>query len=129
MAKDLTTLLKEKSRGSRKGQPAYFEDGDFVTFFCADDLSHEERADELVTIYRSFKTGDMVGCKIKGVQKILSTFGNFGVVIHDHGSKLTHGMLFMGAALLAEPDRRAEYENLGKRFGKMEINVPFEQAA
>lgn len=123
MATDLKTYLAGKSCPGRKDRPVYFTDGDFVTFFCADDLAHEDRVDDLVTVYRSYKTGEMVGCKIKGVCRLLSSVGNFGVVIFDHGSPLTLGMLFLGAAL-ANPEKRGKYETLGEQFGKVPFDAP-----
>ena len=128
MAETVTSYLKEKPCAGRKQKPVYFEDGDFVTFYFADDEAYEDRADALVTLYRSFETGNLVGCKIKGVKRILSKFGDFGVVIHDHGAQLTLGMLFLGAAL-ANPERRDEYERLGKQYGKLPVESGFPQAA
>src|SRR5215211_4572097 len=99
MAKDLAAYLEGKTCAGRKEKPVYFQDGDFVTFFFADDEAYEERADELVTFYRSFETGKLVGCKIKGVKRLLSKLGNFGVAIQDGESKVMLWMLFIGAAL------------------------------
>ena len=126
---DLMSYLEGKTCAGRKEKPVYFEDGDFVTFYCADDMAHEQRIDELVTIYRSFKTGEMVGCKIKGVKRILSRIGDFGIIIHDHGSLLTLGMLFLGAAAFANPTQQKEYEDLGRRFGSVPFEAPVATAA
>ena len=126
MAETLATYLAGKRCMGLKSRPLYFQDGDFVTFFFKEDLAFEERVDELVTVYRSMRTREMVGCKIKGVHRILSTLGNFGVVIDD--TRVQLGMLFLGAALV-NPARRPEYERISRQYGSLNVDKEISQAA
>jgi hypothetical protein len=119
MAENLTEHLAGKECTGFDPRPHYFADGDFVTYFASEERACEERVDELLTVYRSMKTGNLVGCKIKGVRRILQTLGNFGVVVKEKSVVL--GVLFMAAAL-ARPERRDDYAKIGSQFG----NTPME---
>jgi hypothetical protein len=72
------------------------------------------------------KTGEMVGCKIKGVRRILQTLGKFGVVIRDGCNLL--GILFIGAALML-PERREDYEKVGEKVGDVSLDAEELQSA
>lgn len=104
----------------------YFQDGDFVTFYFADDEAYEDRADGLVTLYRSFETGNLVGCKIKGVKRILAKLGNFGVAIQDGDAKVMLWMLFIGAALVSPSTAsQKDSEELSRQYGALPVdNLP-----
>src|SRR5262245_54514170 len=109
MAETLATYLKGKRCRGLRTRPVYFPDGDFVTLFVKDELAHEDRIDELVTIYRSVTSNEIVGCKIKGIRYLLNTLEGFGVVIADE--KLMLGFLFLAAAS-AKPEGRTTYQEL-----------------
>src|SRR4051794_29920763 len=82
-------------------RPHYLQHGDYVTYYFAVDPAYEEPVDELLTDFRSLKPVEMVGCKIKGVRRIIKKLGSFGVLIFDEN--VTLGLLFLGAALV-NPD-------------------------
>jgi hypothetical protein len=100
-------------------RPHYFQDGDHVSYYFAEDRAYEERVDELLTVFRSIATKELVGCKIKGVRRILKELDSFGVVILD--AKVTLGLLFVGAALV-NPGRRDSYERFGREYGSAPLD-------
>ncbi len=126
MAENLTERLAGRRCADFNPRPMYFQDGDYVTYFFKDEIAEENRVDELLTVYRSIKTGEMVGCKIKGVRRILQMLGRFGVVIQDEHNVL--GILFVGAALIL-PERREEHEKVGERVGSVPLDSKEIQSA
>jgi hypothetical protein len=118
--KTLAEYLAEKPNCKGfNARPHYFQDGDFVSYYFREDPAFEERIDELLTIYFSMDTGEMVGCKIKGVRRILQELGNFSVTIE--GGNVTLGLLFVGAALV-NPSQKGQYEKLGSEHGKVPLD-------
>ncbi len=122
MAHELMEYLAGKETKGFTPHPHYHRDGDFLTFFCRDDDATAKRVDELLTVYVSSKTDELVGAKIKGVKRILSTLGNFGVTIKD--GRLTLGMLFLaGMAVSREPANKSEYERVGEFVKSVSIDA------
>jgi len=124
MGESLKEYIKNHPARGFRSQPHYFQEGDFVAYYIKEDVAYEERIGELVTIYRSMKSNEMVGCKIKGLKRIMKTLGDFGmlrVMIKD--GKVSLGLLFMGAAL-ANPGCQEEYGKYGKSF----VDVPVDLA-
>jgi len=95
-----------------KPVPHYSPLGDFVTWFFRDDRAYEERVDELLTVYLSMKTGDLVGCKIEGVRKLLQTAGDFGVTL-DTDVRLGF-FLFIGAVAAKDAKQKQRYQELAR---------------
>ena len=114
MATDLTSLLDELGPGEFQPIPSYFADGDYLTFYFEDVDCYGERVDELLTIYREMTTDRLVGCKIKGVRRILDEAGKFGVRIEGpDGVNLS--FLFLTGGIKKEGRTREQYQELGVR--------------
>ena len=47
--------------------PHYSALGDFLTYYFRDDRAYEQRVDEVLTVYLSMKTHELVGFKITGI--------------------------------------------------------------
>lgn len=112
MAQELMEYLRGRSTQKFSSVPHYFPDGDFVTFYASDVRCYAERVDELLTVYRQVGSNDLVGCKIKGVRRILGTLGHFAIVVADN--KLMMGVLFMAAALDVPAEKRQRYQELAQ---------------
>jgi hypothetical protein len=71
-----------------------------------------------------------VGCKIKGVRRILEAAGDFGVLVDD-GDKRLSLFFFVGAlgAAKAEGERAERYRELHQVVGDMPIPDEALQAA
>src|SRR5271155_5764515 len=66
---------------------AYDSDGDCIEFLAKPDPFYAERVDDLVTVYYSQETGEVIGSLIKGVSKFFSDFSKknpgFKIVVED----------------------------------------------
>lgn len=120
MAEDLMTYLEGREARGFEPRPFYSRDGDFLTFFFRDADHNAERVDELLTVFLAVTDGELVGCKIKGVRRILETLGKFGVEVDDGEVKLS--FFFLGGALAPENPRRRWYEEIGGRTRDVPIN-------
>ena len=73
---------------------AYDPDGDCIEFLAGPDPFYAERVDDLVTVYYSQETGQVIGSLIKGVSKFCSALSEkmpgFQVEIQDRRVKLQH---------------------------------------
>jgi hypothetical protein len=69
-------------------------DGDCIEFLASPDSFYAERVDDLVTVYYSQETGEVVGSLIKGVSKfcrtILEKMPGFRIEIRDGRVSLEH---------------------------------------
>jgi hypothetical protein len=66
----LSDLVKNKLAEDRSGvvgAPYYNPLGDFVAVHLRDKPFYSERIDDLLTVYKSCDSGELIGCKIKGV--------------------------------------------------------------
>ncbi len=120
MDETLNEYLEGRKVKGFTSRPRYFRDGDFVSYYLVDEDHYAERVDELLTVYRSMKDRNrLVGCKIKGVSRILETLGSFAVSIHDGNGQILLGPLFLGSMALArnpslknDQERRSRYEEV-----------------
>ena len=64
-------LVLGKVRPDARFEPTatYDRDGDCIEFLASPDSFYGERVDDLVTVYYSHDTGEIVGALIKGVSK------------------------------------------------------------
>ena len=72
----------------------YDPDGDCIEFLARPDPFYAERVDDLVTVYYSQETDQVIGSLIKGVSKFCSTLlqnmPGFQIEIQDRRVKLQH---------------------------------------
>jgi hypothetical protein len=97
--------LGQRAPGAFKPKPFYDPDCDSLTLFVADDESERERIDRYLTVYRSLKTGAIVGCHVKYVKKVLETVQAFHIGIETR--EMTFGLLLLGVPM-AELRERAQ---------------------
>src|SRR6266404_4404284 len=87
-------LLLAKPAERFRPTAAYDPDGDCIEFLAKPDPFYGERVDELVTVYYSQETGEVVGSLIKGVAQFCSEFSKknpgFRIVIQDGRIHLEH---------------------------------------
>ena len=74
---------------------AYYDpDGDCIEFVAKPDSFYGKRIDDLLTIYYSHDSGEIVGSLLKGVnafrRRMSQRFPNFMIEIHDGKVKLEH---------------------------------------
>jgi len=68
MAESLIEYMKNKEVIGFESRPVYSRDGDFLTLFLKDEDYYAERIDDLLTVYYSTQSDELIGCKVKGVQ-------------------------------------------------------------
>ncbi len=85
----------------------YDEDGDCVEFLARPDSFYAERIDDLVTVYYSQETDEVIGSLIKGVskycQKLKKKMPGFSVIIQDGSIMLAH--LFLAHVLESDIEK------------------------
>lgn len=90
-------ILLAHSAEQFKPTATYDCDGDCIEFLAKPDAFYAERIDDLVTVYYSQETGEVVGSFIKGVSKfcreVLRTMPGFKIEIHDGPIRLQHFFL------------------------------------
>jgi hypothetical protein len=87
----------------------YDPDGDCIEFLTKPDPFYAERVDDLVTVYYSQETGDVVGSLIKGAGRFCAEYTKktpgFLIVIHDGRVRLEH--LFLARLWSSAQDPQA----------------------
>src|SRR5262249_26393657 len=91
-AKQMILLAKPAERFEPN---AYYDsDGDCIEFVTKPDSFYAERVDDLVTVYYSHETGELMGSLIKGVSKfckeMLQKNPGLQIEIEDRGVRLVH---------------------------------------
>jgi hypothetical protein len=103
--------------------PLYAPEGDSLTFYLKDEDSYGERIDDLLTIYKSFETGEIVGCQIKGVRRKLRELQKFMVTLKS--PKLDLGLLFLTYMATSDSETaKHKYEWLGEQAARLGAAVP-----
>ncbi len=121
MAQNLDEYLATHQPQEFRAVPHYSAQGDFVSYYFRNDPCYAERVDDLLTVFLTFDTKELVGCKIKGVKHILRTAGNFGVFLDDADVRL--GMFFfIGAALAKDEAQRRRYEEIGQKAKEVTVD-------
>src|SRR3954454_18358058 len=87
-------LLLARPADAFKPMAEYDPDGDCIEFLAKPDSFYAERVDDLVTVYYSQETQEVIGSLIKGVRgfcdKILKTMPGFQIEIRDGRVRLVH---------------------------------------
>jgi hypothetical protein len=102
-------------------KPFYEPECDSLILYVRSDQSYAKRLNSLLTLFLSTQDDSLVGCEVKGVQRLLRIAGDFGVLVHDR--KIRLGILL--AFALAEPPEdpaMGQYEASVKGFENIEID-------
>jgi len=87
-------MLLASQAGQFQPTAIYDPDGDCIEFLAKPDSFYAERVDDLVTVYYSHETGEVIGSLIKGVSgfraKLLETMPGFQIEIRDRRVRLVH---------------------------------------
>lgn len=126
MASGLNEYLESLQRGAKSlppfsPRPYYEPEGDSLIVYVRSEQSFAKRLNGLLTLFLSTADRSLVGCEVKGVQRLLRIAGDFGVLVHDQKIKL--GILL--AFALAQPPEDPsleDYEDDVKAFENIEID-------
>jgi hypothetical protein len=125
MEQDLNQYRAENPCKGFNPVPHYFPAGDYVTFYVRDEQCHAEQVDDLLTVFLANDTGEMVGCKVKGVKRLLSEMGSFGVTVQNDNVFLELFFL-LGRSAARDSVQRRRYDQViplakGRSVNRREI--------
>lgn len=87
-------MLLARSAEQFEPTATYDPDGDCIEFLAKPDPFYAERVDDLLTVYYSQETGEVIGSLLKGVSRfckqMLEKMPGFRVEIHDGRIQLVH---------------------------------------
>src|SRR5437763_8978343 len=112
----LDQFLKKNKTENKEFVPSpfYTPEGDSLMFYIKDEESYRERIDELLTVYRSINTNQIIGCQIKGVRHKLDELRRFSVKVASEELELS--LLFLAyMARTNDETVRHNYEFLGEQ--------------
>jgi len=99
-------MLLAKPAEEFRPTATYDPDGDCIEFLAKPDPFYAERVDDLVTVYYSQETGEVIGSLLKGVSRfcehMLEKLPGFRIEIHDGRVKLVH--IFLARLWSSERD-------------------------
>ena len=93
---DFAKLVEEMAEPQESFEPTavYDPDGDCIEFLFKPDCFYAERVDDLVTVYHSQETDEIVGSLIKGVvkycRKVTKKYPGFAISISAGHIRLEH---------------------------------------
>jgi hypothetical protein len=102
--------------------PFYSESGDFVSYYARGERCYERRIDDLLTIYLSMRTDELVGCKIKGVKHLLQTAGDSFVSVDSGKVKLAF-FFALGEKVARDPEQKRLYQELAAMAKDAELQI------
>ena len=100
---NLTEYIEQNPASAFRPAPVYFPTGDFLTYLLRDGPCVAERLDDVVTLYLSWDSRELVGFKVKGVSHILKKAGAFGVGVGG-GDGIRLGLFFFAGAAPGQAD-------------------------
>jgi len=125
-------MLLAKPANEFKPTAYYDSDGDCIEFLAKPDSFREERIDDLVTVYYSQRTGEVIGSLIKGVSKLKKRLEQklpgFMITIEDGRIRLEH--LFLARMWLQKSEPQAidvlTYKKLAEIAERTSVDVSAE---
>ncbi|MBM3881691.1 MAG: hypothetical protein FJ387_18525 [Verrucomicrobia bacterium] len=128
-------MLLAKPASEFKPSAYYDADGDCIEFLAKPDPFYEERVDDLVTVYYSQKTGEVIGSLLKGVSKLARRLAQklpgFLITIQDGRIRLEH--LFLAGMWLQKSEPQAidllAYKKLAEIAERTSVDVSAELCA
>lgn len=86
-----------------KASAYYDREGDCIEFLARNEEFYAERLDDLVTVYYSEATGEVIGSLVKGVSRFVKRHPNLAILVRAGHVRLSH--LFLAGLLCEHPDR------------------------
>lgn len=115
----LSEFLKENTPQGFQPVPFYSPEADTLTYFLKDRDHYAERVDDLLTVYLDQESGELVGCKIKGVRRLYELIGKFHVEIDDD---VPLGSFFLAGWTRSAARHRVYYERCGAAAKGVTLN-------
>lgn len=121
MAEQIRTMAEALAQFAKaetfRPVPFYSSEGDFLTVCLSPELYYDERIDDTLTVFRSMKSDDVVGCKLKGVSILVERVVRTVKVEDD---KIALSFLLLNA--VGKTDAHEElYYDVSERLGTVQI--------
>ena len=118
----LSEYLNRNKPEGFEPRPRYLREADAMVFFFKSDESYAQRLDNIVTIYRSEKTQELVGCKIKGVTAILNELGDFNLRVKGEGIDL-RWIFYAYSKTAQDSEARETYRRLSQEADRVRAEL------
>lgn len=99
--------------------PHFYGEEDFLTYFVNENRCFARRVSEVVTVYVDAETGELVGCKVKGIRGILGNIRGFHVRVSDGTTTL--GLLFLSLLAEAPEGEKETLRGAAEKFGGVPV--------
>ena len=122
------TMLLARQSSEFEPEAVYDADGDCIEFLAKPDPFRAERVDDLVTVYYSQETGEVMGSLIKGVSQfcrdMLARMPGFRIEIQDGRIRLEHLFLARLWSAQGEPEsiETLTYRKLAQVAGETSVD-------
>ena len=124
---DLIRYIDEHPLTAPFSPVAYYEpEEDALTFYFRSDPDYAKRIDDLLTVYLSLENDQLVGCRLKGIRRIVEDIGDFGVRLTDSRVPLRLVFLALLSSVPDGPTARKLFRELGR--AATETNAEIELA-
>jgi hypothetical protein len=129
-------IMELAGKAEQFSPTAYYDpDGDCIEFLAQPDNFYAERVDDLVTVYYSEETGEVIGSLLKGVTRLcdemLKRLPGFKIEVQHGKVKLVH--IFLAKLWASEMDPAGmatlTYQKLIEVAGKTDVEVELKKAA
>jgi hypothetical protein len=121
MVEKLKEYLQSNPPKGFQPVPHYFAAEDFLTFYFRDERCFAKRVDDLLTVYLSTDSRELVGFKIKGVRHIIERAGTFGVLLNSDEVRM--GLFFfVGAATTKDLSQLRWYNEIAKHAANVSLD-------
>jgi hypothetical protein len=107
----------------------YGAEEDALMFYFRNVPDYAKRINSRVTIYLSMDDGEMVGCQIKGVGRVLRELGELDVTIKHGKVKLKIVLLACMECMLDRADTRDIYREVYKRATEADVDLEMPELA
>jgi hypothetical protein len=116
MANELTEYLKGRPFQGFHPHPFYSKEGDFLTYYFRGDEAYADRVDDILTVYRSMESNELVGFKIKGVRHLMETLSDFYREYRDDDGEVMLSLLVMaGMGMSSDVEAKPHYKQIGRQ--------------
>ncbi len=122
MAEDLMDYVRTHPAKGFTPKPYYSTVGDCIIYYATNEDCYARRLNSLLTVFLSMETNKVIGCKVKGVKR---------VILPRYRSFLMHGqtissLALAGMAACEEVFDENASEDYVEQMGEITNEVPFD---
>lgn len=104
----------------------YGREEDALVFYFRNDPDYAKRVNKWLTLYLAMDSNELVGCRVKGVRRVLEDIGNFGIDIGHKKVKLR--ILFLALLGAVPAEAKQDFLKIGKAATETDPELEIERA-